>query len=84
MYPFWSTEHFLDLQYSNDNHQFKSKVFENIVEEGYYISKYTNTSYSDIQKISSLERKILLKLISDDIKSKNEAHEQAMKAIREM
>lgn len=34
--------------------------------------------------MTPLERKILIKLISDDIKSRNEAHEEAMKAIKEI
>lgn len=76
--------HFLDLQYSSKDHNLKSKIFEDLVEEGYYISKYTNTSYTDILKMTSLERRILIKLISDDIKARNEAHEQAMKSIKEM
>ena len=84
MYPFWSMGHFLDLQYSSKDHNLKSKIFEDLVEEGYYISKYTNTSYTDILKMTSLERRILIKLISDDIKARNEAHEQAMKSIKEM
>lgn len=83
-YPFWSTGHFLDLQFSDKDHEYKSKVFEDLVEEGYYISKYTHTSYADLQQITPLERKILIKLISDDIKTRNEAHEQAMKSIKEM
>ena len=75
---------FLDLQYSDDDHDVKSKLFEDLVEEGYYIAKYTNTSYPDIERITPLERKILIKLISDDIKARNEAHEEAMKAIKEI
>ena len=84
MYPFWSIGHFLDLQYSDANHDFKSRLFEDLVEEGFYISKYTHTSYPEIEKITPLKRKILIKLISEDIESRNKAYEEARKAIKEI
>lgn len=59
-------------------------MLNNIVEEGFYITKYTHTSYADLDNITSFERKILIKLISDDIKAKNKAHEEAMKSIKDM
>lgn len=62
----------------------KSKIMKNIVEERYYISKYTNTSFSDLYNVTPFEKKILIKLISDDIKARNKAHEAAIKSIKEM
>ena len=57
---------------------------ENLIEERFYITKYTHTSYSDVDNITPFERKVLIKLISDDIAAKNKAHEEAMKSIKEM
>ena len=57
---------------------------ENIIEEGYYISKYTHTSYKDLDNITPFEKKVLIKLISNDIEAKNKAHEAAIKSIKEM
>lgn len=86
MPPFGSTKHFLDLQFSNKEHQngVTSDIFENLIEENYYISKYTHTSYKDLDEVTPFERRVLIKLISDDIKAKNEAHEQAIKSIKEI
>lgn len=57
---------------------------ENIIEEGYYISKYTHTSYKDLDNVTPFEKKVLIKLISNDIEAKNKAHEAAIKSIKEM
>ena len=84
MYPFGSTTHFLDLQFSSDDNEIKSTLMEALIEERYYISKYTHTSYKDVDDITSFERKVLIKLISDDIDARNKAHESAMKSIKEM
>lgn len=84
MYPFGSTTHFLDLQFTKDDHNITSKMLNNIVEEGFYITKYTHTSYADLSDITPFERRILIKLISDDIKERNKAHEEAMKSIKDM
>ena len=84
MYPFGSMTHFLDLLFSSDDNETKSMLMETLIEERYYISKYTHTSYKDVDDITSFERKVLIKLISDDIEARNKAHESAMKSIKEM
>ena len=84
MLPFASTTHFLDLQFTKADHDVRSTIMENLIEERYYISKYTHTSYQDVDDITSFERRVLIKLISDDIAAKNKAHEAAIKSIKEI
>lgn len=84
MPPFGSTTHFLDLQFTKDDHEIVAQLMENLIEERYYISKYTHTSYKDVDDITSFERKVLIKLITDDLSAKNKAHEAAIKSIKEM
>ena len=84
LYPFWSTTHFLDLQFRKEDHKITSRLLNDIVQEGFYITKYTNTSYADLDKITPLERRMLIKFIADDIAARNKAHEEAMKTIKEL
>ena len=84
MPPFASTKHFLDLQFTSNDSSYTTQLLQNLIEERYYISKYTNTSYIDIDDVTPFERKVLIKLISDDIDAKNKAHEAAIKSIKDM
>ena len=52
-----------------------------LIKERYYITKHTNTSYTDLDEITPIEKKSLLKFISDDIKAKNEAYEKSKRAM---
>ena len=47
--------------------------YKDIVQERYVISKFTNTSYSDLAKITPLERKYLLGFVKEEIDKTNEA-----------
>ena len=84
MPPFKSTKHFLDLQFSKEDTNARSILMEELIEERYYISKYTHTSYVDVDNITPFERKVLIKLVSDDIAARNKAHEDAMRSIKDM
>ena len=84
MYPFGSTKHFLDLQFTKEEHDVAARMLNNIIEEGFYITKYTHTAYTDVSDITPFERRILIKLISDDIEAKNKAHEEAIKSIKDI
>lgn len=50
--------------------------FEQIVEERYQISKHINTSYRDLDNVTPLERKYLLKFIERDLIRENELRRQ--------
>lgn len=84
MPPFGSMTHFLDLQFSKKDRDITSAIFENLITERFYITKYTNTSYTEVDDITPFERKVLIKLISEYINNRNKAHENAIKSIKEM
>ena len=63
-YPFASTKHFLDLIV--DDPTFKSVTMNNIIQEKYQISKRIHTSFTELDNITYIERKALLKLIVED------------------
>lgn len=66
----------------NEN-QIAQQVFNNIVEEIYVITKHTNISYGDVERISTVERKRLLNLISNDLHKEQEARQRAMEKSRD-
>lgn len=81
---FASRKNFLDLQYSRADRDITTKLMETLIEERYYISKFTHTSYIDIDEITPLERKSLVKLVIEDIQAKTEASQKAISAIKEI
>lgn len=52
---------------------------ENLTREKYIISKKTHTSYIDLDEITPIERKMILKFITEDLKEQSEAMERAKK-----
>ncbi len=74
-YPFASTKHFLDLVV--DDPEFKSTTMSNIIQEKYQISKRINTSFIELDMITPLERKTLLKLILKDLEEQKRVMEAA-------
>ena len=73
-----STTHFLDLVLPSGN--YKSYVLENITKEKYLITKKTHTSFLDLDEITPIERKMILKFIIEDLKEQNAAIEKAKAA----
>lgn len=73
-----STTHFLDLILPSN--EFRSFTLENITKEKYIISKKTHTSYLDLDEITPVERKMILKFIIEDLKEQNAAMEKARSA----
>ena len=72
-----STKHFLDLILPSDN--YKSALLETITKEKYLISKKIHTSFLDLDEITPIERKMILKFITEDLKEQSEAMERAKK-----
>ena len=66
---------------TNDGKPYGPVRYKDIVKERYLISKYCNTSYTDIGETSPLERKYILEFITDELKRQKEQIEQ-MKAQR--
>jgi hypothetical protein len=75
-----STSHFLDLILPSGN--YKSAILETITKEKYLISKKIHTSFLDLDEITPLERKMILKFIIEDLKEQNAAMERVKAAKR--
>ena len=60
-----------------DNGEFAQKRFRDIVMERYVISKHTNTTYCDSEKITPTERRMILGFIEEDLRKQNEMYEKA-------
>ena len=61
---------------SKDGGKYAIQRYKELVQERYYISKQTNTSYEDVGKMTPVERVYLIKFISDEIKRQNEIIEK--------
>ena len=79
--PFVQQANFLDPKLTNDGKPYGPVRYKDIVKERYLISKYCNTSYTDIGDTSPLERKYILEFITDELKKQKEQIDQ-MKAQR--
>ena len=80
LHPFVSTIHFLDLILPS--HKLKSIILENITKEKYQISKKIHTSFLDLDEITYVERRMLLKFITEDLKEQASAMEAVKSARR--
>lgn len=67
MPPFISTGHFLDLIV--DDKKVNEKILTSIITQNFYISKYLNTSYTDLDTITFYERQLLFKLVTESLES---------------
>lgn len=63
---------FLDPQLTKDGKPYGPLRYEEIVKERYIISKNIHTSYSELGKITPLERKYILKYLFDEAKQRDE------------
>lgn len=70
---------FLDPVLTSDGRPFAPIRYSQIVEERYLISKYTNSSYVDIGKITPMERNYILNFIRIDLEREQEIREQVTK-----
>ena len=74
---FVSDKNFLDQQTSKDGTPYGPKRFKEIVQECWYISDNTHTSYTDVLDLSFQERFFLIGFI----KEKQEATKKAIEEI---
>lgn len=70
--PFVSLKNFLDPQLTSDGQPYGPVRYKQIVKECYLIAKNCNTSYTDLMKITPLERSYLLQFIADEINRSQE------------
>lgn len=62
--PFVSTHHFLDLIISDNDYKFS--LLQDLTKEKYYITKFTHTSFTDLDEITYIERNMLMKFIKEE------------------
>ena len=74
-FPFTSTKHFLDLVI--DDPEFKTVMMNNIIQEKYQISKRIHTSFTELDNITVVERRALIKLILKDLEEQRRVIEAA-------
>ena len=70
---------FLDPQTTSDGKPYGPERFREIVNERYFITKHTHTSYLDTGKITPTEKDILIQLINEDNKKRAEDLEKVRK-----
>ena len=70
---------FLDPQLTKDGKPYGPWKYKQIVQERWYISKNINTSYTDVGKITPIEREYLAEFIVEDLKRNNEMLKQSLK-----
>jgi len=63
---------FLDPKLTSDGKPYGPYRYKEIVKECYLISKNCNTSYTDLMKITPIEKNYLLEFISDEFKRTEE------------
>ena len=61
---------------TKDGGAYAIQRYKDLVQERYFISKQTNTSYEDVGKMTPTERMYIIKFISDEIKRQNEIVEK--------
>lgn len=66
----------MDPQLTSEGNPYGPARFEEIVRERYLISKHCNTSYTDLDKVSPIERQYLLSFIYDELQKQQELIEE--------
>ena len=62
----------MDPVLTSDGKPYANKRYKQIVEECYYITKFTHNTYGDIMDMSSTERNYLLDFIQRDLKKEQD------------
>lgn len=78
-HDFAQTMSFLDPQLTSDGKPYAPHRFRELSKEKYLISKYCNTSYSDVDKITPTERKYILEFIYEEKLKEQQAYEEAIR-----
>lgn len=74
---FTQTVNFLDPELTSDGEPYAPQRFKEITRERYLISKYSHTSYKDLDNVSPTERAYLLEFIYEELQKEQEAYEEA-------
>lgn len=79
---FASNQNFLTPLFDEKGNATGPKIYEEIVRECYYISKFINTSFNELLDVTPADRALLLKNISIEAKKSAEQREKAMESIQ--
>jgi len=79
MPPFAQHQNFLDPLLTSDGAPYGPVRYKEIVKERYYVSKYCNTSYGDVGKITPTERQYLLEFITNELEQQKKMLEEQKK-----
>lgn len=74
---------FLDPKLTENGKPYGPERYKRIVQECYLISKNMNTSYSDVLKITPMEREYLINFLLEDYNERKKAVEQEIQTIEE-
>lgn len=73
---FASNQNFLTPLYDEQGNPTGPKIYENLVNQCYIISRYINTPYNAVLDITPSERSLILKNINDETNRNKERLEQ--------
>lgn len=68
---------FLDQLLTETGKPYGPERYRKIVKECYFISKHTNTSYTDLMEVTPTERTYLIQFIAEEIQKSQEAIDEA-------
>lgn len=74
---FAQTVDFLDPTLTSDGQPYAPHRFKEITKERYLITKYSHTSYKDLDNVTPTERAYLLEFIYEELKKEQDAYEEA-------
>ena len=72
----------MDPQLTEEGKPYGPVRYKNIARERYLISKHTNTSYEDTNRITPLERGYILEFITEDLERQKEMYDKAREDAR--
>ena len=67
----------MDPILTSDGEPYGPHRYKEIVRERYLITKYSNTSYKDLDNVTPVERGYLLEFIYEEMQKEQEAYEAA-------
>lgn len=76
--------HFLDLQFCKKDRDYVTTLMNNLIYEKYLITTKINTSFTELDNITPLERKALIKHISDTIQKEKEQRNKLLGNVKEL
>ena len=74
--PFDLLQNFLRLPTKEDGTPYAPEIYKELVRECYIISKNTNTSYTDLMKLTPTEKHFILSFIKEEFEQAQKLREE--------